>query len=77
MHRHSPVRLDQRLPDLWENDLPAWSQEVIMAIGDMRPNDSNVEECISDEFFHALKRQLVPVWQGFRSGLTAQVLQRW
>lgn len=54
MHGDSPGRLDHSLPDLRKDDSAVRSHKVVVAVKDVWPKYSNVEESLFDERFHTL-----------------------
>lgn len=54
VHSDGPIGLDHGLPDLRQDDLAIGSDEIVVALVDVGPNDVDVEEGLLDEFFHAL-----------------------
>lgn len=54
MHGDAPVGLDDRIPDLRENDLAVGAMEVVVAVYNVLANDLDVEECLFYKLFHAL-----------------------
>lgn len=57
MHGDAPVGLDDRVPDLRENDLAVGAVEVVVAVDNVLANDLNVKECLFDKLFHTLYSQ--------------------
>lgn len=54
VHRDCPVRLDDLVPDLRENDLPVWPEQIVVAGLDVRSDDIDVKEGLLDELLHTL-----------------------
>lgn len=54
MHGDAPVRLDDRVPDLRENDFTVGAVEVVVAVNNVLANDLDVEERLFDKIFHTL-----------------------
>lgn len=57
MHGDTPVGLDDRVPDLRENDLTIGAMKVVVAVDNVLANDLDVEECLFYKLFHALHSQ--------------------
>ena len=59
MHAHLPSRFDHGFPHLWQDDLSAEiaarAYQVIVTFIDMRSQDIDVQECLFDKFFDALR----------------------
>ena len=61
VHGNVPVGLDYNLPYLWKNDLAIRSDEVVMAVVNVRPDDVHVQEGLLDELLHSLNREVSQV----------------
>lgn len=55
VHRDSPIWLNHGLPDLGENDLSIWTDQIIVTLVNVWTDDINVQECLFDELFHSLR----------------------
>lgn len=54
VHGDSPVWLNHGFPDLGKNDVAVWPDQIIVPLGNVRPDDLDVEKCLLDEILHAL-----------------------
>lgn len=55
LHRDGPVGLDHLLPHCRENDLAVGSDQVVVALLDIGPNDVDALEGFLDQLLHALR----------------------
>lgn len=55
MHSHGYVGLDHVLPDSGQYYVTVGPNQIIVSFGDVRADDINVKESLSDEVFHALE----------------------
>lgn len=58
MHGDAPVRLDDGVPDLRENDFAVGAVKVVVAVDNVLADDLDVEERLFDKLLHTLHRQL-------------------
>lgn len=68
VHRDCPVWLDDLVPDLWENDLPIWPEQIIVTGLYVRSDDIDVKEGLLDELLHTLVAMLA-VSRGYEVGV--------
>lgn len=53
-HCDAPVRLNDLLPDRWQNNFAIGTKEIIVALLHVRTKNIDLGEGLLDEFFHAL-----------------------